>query len=419
MIRKSFRSLPRRMLVVIHNVTLVLALIVAPGDAQQPIQVARIEAPDPVTNNSFGISVAVSGNTLVGIRLVPVGGADSVVEALVFERTSTFSSWQLMRQIEIGPLNHLLPVSIALDADRLAVGILNSSADGIGLVAIHERNEGGPGAWGRVAQLHAPEPYDTFGHDLALEDDLLVVGAPAYTVARPRPGNVYVFRRQADGTWAEIAVLQSGDDTVDLFGVHVALSNQTILAVRAAFNVSRGYIFEPDSAGDWQRVASLDVSDPIGGADPDGSLEGDRAVLQTYAPSIGMASGIAVFERNAGGENQWGQVASTFLDPMISPNTSILAGDSIYSGAEFNETALRFDLDDSGAASWPLSLQFQPPPGEPADAFGSSLAVDRETIVVGAPAANGNVGAVYIYVDPIFAEGFETGDTSQWTATLP
>jgi hypothetical protein len=57
------------------------------------------------------------------------------------------------------------------------------------------------------------------------------------------------------------------------------------------------------------------------------------------------------------------------------------------------------------------------------DHFGWGLPASGNTLFVGAPdddhSGTTDAGSVYVYLLPYFADGFESGDTSAWSSTVP
>jgi hypothetical protein len=118
--------------------------------------------------------------------------------------------------------------ALAYDENLLAVGAPNTDLDtgrNVGAVYIFKKSGD---SWGQVARL-IPEPIQAdgrFGSTLALDGDVLVVGAP-YEY-NPGAGNasgaVYVFTHSKD-QWAQAARLSAPDgQPFDLFGSALALN---------------------------------------------------------------------------------------------------------------------------------------------------------------------------------------------------
>jgi hypothetical protein len=121
-------------------------------------------------------SVAISARELVV-------GSSSAQEAILFERdpaaTNGFTQVAtLVAQTPVG--GDMFGLSVALDRDVIAVGAPARDVGDPGSVVVFERNAGGPGAWGAVATLRSPPTpgNQLFGWSVAVDGDLVIVGAP-------------------------------------------------------------------------------------------------------------------------------------------------------------------------------------------------------------------------------------------------
>ncbi len=161
--------------------------------------------------------------------------------------------------------------SVSLHGNRLAVGAYLSD-DGMGAVYLFERDA--DGIWSYLLKLSGtvvPHERDAaFGRSVSLYGDFLAVGAP-----RSGPGDtgaVYLFNRDASGTWdlvLEFSVtgagvdLSEGLDENDHFGTSVFLRD-TVLAVGAYGDDSEiadtgaVYLFEKSVGSNWEQ--SLKIS---------------------------------------------------------------------------------------------------------------------------------------------------------------
>ena len=129
--------------------------------------------------------------------------------------------------------------AVAVSGDTLVVGAPwhDNSA---GAAYVFRRDEGG--AWIQEACLKAQnaEAGDWFGTSVAVEGEYVVVGAPSENSASvtdandntaPQSGAAYVFRRQSDGEWQQVAYLKSSMPTARAqFGHAVALADGVIVA---------------------------------------------------------------------------------------------------------------------------------------------------------------------------------------------
>ncbi|WP_419186165.1 FG-GAP repeat protein [Rohdeia mirabilis] len=156
-------------------------------------------------------------------------------------------------------------LSVDLDGDRLAVGSPRARP-ATESVTIYERDAAG--SWVVVADLVPSTSISesSFGTTVALEGDVLLVGAPGDDSVLTNAGAVFVFRRQLDGAWLETAVLRdptpevSGafGEELDYDGVHAAVLEQKITPDSSDGSVT---VFE-DLGSSWP------VRDVIGDPDP-------------------------------------------------------------------------------------------------------------------------------------------------------
>ena len=197
--------------------------------------------------------------------------------------------------------------SVAVDKDTLAVGAYNEAststgingndavngAAGSGGVFIFTRDAAG--SWTQQAYVKASntDAADRFGFSVALSSDTLVVGAPYEASATTgingnqadnnaaQAGAVYVFTRDAAGTWSQQAYVKASNaEANDRFGGSVALSGDTMAAgayqedssatgidggqgnSNMAGNSGAVYVFTRDAAGTWSQQAYVKASNP-------------------------------------------------------------------------------------------------------------------------------------------------------------
>ena len=114
-----------------------------------------------------------------------------------------------------------------------------------------------------------PDLYDQLGYSVGISGDTLVVGANrnnSYT------GAAYIFERNAggDGNWGQVKKLTAGDAAAgDEFGISVAISGDMVVVGADQKNSFAGatYIFERNAGGDgnWGQVKKLTAGDAAAG----------------------------------------------------------------------------------------------------------------------------------------------------------
>jgi hypothetical protein len=164
-------------------------------------QQAKLTASDGAANDSFGVSVGVSGDTIVvGAKLDDDSGLDSG-SAYVFVRTGSTWSQQAKLLAGDGALDDNFGEAVAIAGDIVVVGVPLDDHNGggnAGAAYVFQRDLGGAANWGQRKKLTASEadPTENFGAAVSLDGDTLAVGAPAHDGSK---GAVYVFERGLGG----------------------------------------------------------------------------------------------------------------------------------------------------------------------------------------------------------------------------
>jgi hypothetical protein len=131
--------------------------------------------------------------------------------------------------------------SVAVDGDMVAVGALSDSANGTnsGAAYVFTRTDG---VWTEQAKLHAGAvtPDHDFGRSVDLSNGTLAVGAPGDPEKGADTGAAHVFT-STDGTWTEQAKLTASDaSTIANFGWSVSIDDGTVVA-GAFSNATKGF----------------------------------------------------------------------------------------------------------------------------------------------------------------------------------
>ena len=314
------------------------------------------------------------------------------------------------------------------------------------------------GVWDDGVKLTASggAAYDNFGISVAVDGDTVVVGAPGNDGDGADSGSVYVFVKPTGG-WAtstEMAKLTASDGAaLDYFGYSVAVDGDTVLVgayqdddeENDSEDSGSAYIFtKPNSSGGWAdwdlmedtETAKLTASD---GADDDWfgvsvALDGKTAVIGASGDDDkGIDSGSAyVFVKPAGAwadGNETDKLTASDGEAQDNFGYSVAVGvDTVeVSGAEVEVAtvvvgAYQHDpidphsdpdsplyLLDAGAAYvftrdsggvWDGGEKLTADDGDALDYFGYSVAVDVDTVVVGAYGDDDNgsaSGSAYVF----------------------
>ena len=294
-----------------------------------------------------GNGVEIEGDrALLGARwsgsAVVFGGA---VHAFTFDGEVEWTDEQIITASDPG-LGDLFGVDIALDDGTLLVGAYLDDTVATDAGAVYMYRQDGAGLWVEEDSFVASTTIegDRFGVRLAIDGDVAVIGAPGeLTITTDRIGSAYIFRFDDVG-WNEEAFLSSSDGEVaDYFGAAVAIEDD--VAVVGALGADAAYVFRYDGTS-WVEEQILTASDGLGADDFGLSVEIRDGRIVVGAGQHDLTGAAYVYE---------------------------------YDGVTWREVA---KLEPSD----PLVTD-----------FGASVAIDRDTVLVGATSSPGGIGAVYGY----------------------
>lgn len=318
------------------------------------VESARLLASDGRSFDGFGRSVALEGN----VALIGVPGDDVYVfglnlrldagSARVFRRDAAGWSEEAML-LAPSPLGaDFLGLHVALSGGTAVASTRRGDATGVGVV--HVFTVSGT-TWSHQATLRPSDGVfeDVIGHSLAIDGDVVAVGATTGVAAGSPAGAVYVFERVGT-TWTETAKLLSGvGEATDEFGYAVAVSGDTILVgapgrdLPGTPGTSAGavHVLVRDGAS-WAEQTLL-VPDGAGPMDLFGGavvLSGDTALVAARE-SPGNDKVLAYrFERSG---STWTQVARLVTDARSSDLALALCQSTVLVGTRWDDHCVERD----------------------------------------------------------------------------
>jgi hypothetical protein len=149
------------------------------------------------------------------------------------------------------------------------------SPDSAGVCDVFQRSAGWGGHWVFAQRLLAsnPAPWMTFGYDVAIDGDTILVGAPYWkdSLHRDQAG-VFVFERMESGYWEETQQIGRIDGIAfDHVGRSVALEGDlAVLGVPMGGDprtsgAAMVYRRNSDRGGEWELIAILNDTAPENG----------------------------------------------------------------------------------------------------------------------------------------------------------
>jgi hypothetical protein len=334
-------------------------------------QQLKLVPSDLLPGSEFGIDVAIDGDTaVIGSEKTSSPTHLSVGAAYVFVRSG--GVWT--QQAKLVPSNAEsidgVGMKVDISGDTVVMGLeladdqLVASA---GRVHVFVRSGT---TWTEQAILGATpvQIQQGFGHDVAIDGDTIVVGAPDHLEGTVVGGGAFVFTREA-GAWTQRAILlgstfsgvaiHAGDDA----GTSVDIDGGTI-AIGAPFdNVPmepNGSVFVfVGSGSSWTEEARL-TSQVLGSTAYFGNslaLEGNRIVVGSphdSQTSAQFAGAMYVFERQG---TQWEKTSLLFSDEIdAGRRVGVSAGldaDTVFAGANHDDVTSHWSPGSSFA--WRLS----------------------------------------------------------------
>jgi FG-GAP repeat len=305
--------------------------------------------------------------------------------------------------------------AVRIDGDTAVVGDKyddNNGNSDSGSAYVYRRVEG---TWVLETKLVALDAAmeDFFGQSVDISGDTILVGSYLDTVEGVRTGSVYVFTRDGS-TWSLEAKLLAFDrEAFDSYGVSVAIDGDT--AVVGARNTdtnanSSGTVYVyTRSAGIWSLEAVLRAFDPeafdIYGDEV--AIEGDTIVVGARQDDdLGDQSGSAyVYTRSAGIWSLEAKLLAFDGSPLAAFGRSVnISGDRVIIGADQAQT----NGSATGAAYvytraggvWTLEAKLIAFDGAGGDRYGAAVALEGDTAIVGAWGDNdidADTGSVYVY----------------------
>jgi hypothetical protein len=255
--------------------------------------------------------------------------------------------------------------------------------------------------------------FDQFGLAVAIAGSSILVGAPLHNVgSNAEQGAVYVFADEGR-KWRQTGEITAPDgDAGDHFGGSVAMDGDKAV-VGALFHGQGAAYFLSDVHGTWR--ASQEVTDP----NPAGTisnqfgtsvaLSGSEAIVSAPDATVGSNPQQGVAFVYVHGHNGWAEAqqitAAQGSSPLefgagsgFSPAVAI-AGNTAVVGAmymnSFQGTAYVFTRSRKG---WVQTQQLTPSSLSPAAGFGTVVAVEGKTLVIGAQwDGSQDQGSVYTY----------------------
>jgi hypothetical protein len=275
-------------------------------------QTQKLTASDGTSNADFGGAMAMKGGVaVVGAYNATVGDATQQGEAYVF--TEAAGTWTEAQQLVApdGVSSDQFGHSIAFDGTTLLIGAWNITIDGNQSQGAAYVFGNAGGSWSETQKLVASDgaANDEFSVSVAVANDTALIGTPYATIGGNQDqGAVYAFT-QVGGTWSQVQKIVASDgQAYDGYGWFASTdgSNALIGAMYAtvAGNGNQGAAYVLARSNDaWSETNKLTASDGAANSffGSAGVLAGSLALVGAEDASVGanLLQGAAYFYTQA------------------------------------------------------------------------------------------------------------------------
>ncbi|MGI9014361.1 MAG: hypothetical protein ACR2GY_08945, partial [Phycisphaerales bacterium] len=385
--------------------TLIVFLVAAaafPEPAAAQCELHKLLAKDGVAGDTFGWSVAISGNVaIVGAYGDTDNGFQSGSAYLFYVNTGQ----QIAKLLPLdGAAHDWFGLSVAISGDTAIVGAYGDDDNGgsSGSAYLFDVNTGQ-----QITKLLPLDGArdDNFGYSVSITGDTAIVGSYADDDNGSNSGSAYLFNVTTGQQIAKLLPLDGARD--DNFGYSVAINGDTAIVGsygdddNGSYSGS-AYLFDINTG---QQVAKLLPED---GAAYDGfgysvAISGDTAIVGArYDDDNGPHSGSAyLFDITTGQQiaklrAQDGAAGDSFgYSVSIGRDTAIVGAHGDDNSGSDSGSAYLFDVNTGQQIA-----KLLPQDGAAEDYFGFSVAIGGDTAIVGARTDDdngGSSGSAYLF----------------------
>jgi hypothetical protein len=430
-----------------------------PDDVALPwSQQQKLTATDGAADDQFGVSVSVNGSTIVvGAPLVDLGTSFDAGALYVFTRDQTaINPWSQLLKLTAGDASadDRLGTSISVDANTILAGAPREDAPGFfdsGAAYVFTR---GPASanFSQTQKLRAvfPASNGQFGTAVFVDGSHAMIGALLESILTSTDaGAAYFFvRNPQSGNWRQQQRLTgSSPEALSEFGGAVGLDAAT--AVIGSAKRDQGTSNSAGAAvafdlelldGEISQETDMLSTDDAAANDGFGSavgLSGDNTLIgiPDADPGAGINAGeVSAFERDPDSQVFDDESTLTADDRATQDNfgaavsvdadTAVIGAPDAAVGGDADAGAAYIFNRDPAAGNWNQSDKLTAGGDANAlDRFGTSVAVDADVILIGAPFHNPNgspnAGAAFLFSrNPAEAASDQWSETQKLTAGI-
>ncbi len=376
--------------------------------------VTQLYASDAAEDDAFGSSVAIDGtHILVGAP------RDDNNTGSVYAFQSSGGVWTQIQKITASDaaVNTHFGNAVDISGTRAIIGSVFATGNASLTGAAYMFSFNGT-IWNQTGKVYSADgvAYERFGHSVAIDGTLSVVGAPYDEDNGSRSGSVFVYYPDKTGVWRLDEKLTASDGSAwDEFGTSVDIDGDYLIA---GAPIAWGSVLDSGAAYAFHRISAVwyeeDKLVPSVSADIDFgiavSISGSKAVIGAYGYDLPGGTGINVgeafcFTRSGTDWTETQILTDSEANQYDYFGTSVgIDGNHILCGAPEEDS----HGQNAGAAYWyywtgstyQQIAKKAPDDASEGDVFGSSVAISGKDIIVGAQFDDDNQmysGSAYLF----------------------
>ncbi|MBO9614683.1 MAG: T9SS type A sorting domain-containing protein [Dyadobacter sp.] len=202
------------------------------------------------------------------------------------------------------------------------------------------------GTWKQIKKIYPPTraAFNYFGRSVCIKGDYMIIGSESKTDANEQnpvqgAGAAYLYAKDqgGPGNWGFVKKITSPNRQYEYFGGSVAIDGDHIVA--GAYYEARAYVFEKNAGGTntWGPVATLlpQAGNSFSSFGGKVAISGEYVVVSAYSddnsgtgPALQHSGSAYIYKKSQGGADNWGLVKK-FTAPVKMENATFGSGISI------------------------------------------------------------------------------------------
>jgi len=359
------------------------------------IPTVKWEPADGMPDDKFGRAVCISGDyAIIGADLDDEGSNVNQGSAYIYEKANGFWTLKTKLLANDGAANDKFGFSVSLSGNYAIIGAINSN-NNEGAAYIFFRDNG---TWLQQSKLAIAGSLN-IAESVSISGDYAIISDPESTVgSNPRQGCAWIYVRTGTSWTQQAQLISNTGVSHGNFGSSVSISGDDAVVGYPSDNSYVGctYVFVRNGTQWNEQDRFCDPNNQMGLFGWSVTISSNTIVVVKLFP----AKQVCVFIRTG---TTWAlQQTLNSSGPLFEPGfaSSIsISGDYLIVGSDAAKVYSYDPGSNNGAAlifkrtgvTWSLARVVRDPGGSGGHALGSSVSINGNNILVGAPNASSNI----------------------------